>query len=48
MQVFVLSIGKMDFGLNGVIMTIVGNNSSFFIVNMSKCLRDDVYMFTDD
>ncbi len=45
----------MEFGLKGVITTIVGNNSkqnirlSFIIVNMSKCLRrDDVYMmFTD-
>ncbi len=43
----------MEFGLKGVIMTIVGNSSkqnirlSFTIVSMSKCLRDDVYMFTD-
>ncbi len=43
----------MEFGLKGVITTIVGNNSkeniclSFIIVNMGKCLRDDVYIFTD-
>ncbi len=43
----------MEFGLKAVIMKIVGNNSkqsiplSVFMLNMSKCLRDDVYMFTD-